>query len=305
MYTQRIGWETWVPCNKDDRWYAWQIVSLLLLTNSVHDKIVKTIVEEMFNRFPDPICICRNPTKFLDFLTSQAKNFTPLDKNFDEDIDGISKGPNFCFQKAKYIVSTTKLVVLLWCIRNVPSCIYALEDLQSMYVNHRDHKALCKPIPSEWLDLCELSTNSLFPPNYVHAFYSLLPGIGLKMRHLCAEAIHNTIVGPAIDCHCIRFGVEFGTIHASMNVEQISSFLIKIYNNSQLPGLNEIPATIAQYLTSPVSPHKDSFVTQILSVANKYDLEDNMKGFLFHYYRTGDWLNEDPGHVPPSSLVTS
>ena len=198
--TQRVGWATWVPTKFGDRWFAWQITTLLLLTNSVHDKIVRNIVTEMFQRFPSPLEICRNPPKFLDFLTSKAKAFSPIDSSFDLQVDSITKGPNFCYQKARYIVACSKQVVLLWCMQNVRECIYSFPELKRMYLDTSQSESLQKPLPHLWVDGCALSENTLFPDQYEHDFFSALPGVGLKMRHLCSEAIYKSIIGPAIDC---------------------------------------------------------------------------------------------------------
>jgi hypothetical protein len=50
---------------------------------------------------------------------------------------------------------------------------------------------------------CAETSDTLFPKEYQSQFFPNLPGIELKMRNLCAEAIYDIVVGPAIDCHCI------------------------------------------------------------------------------------------------------
>lgn len=282
--TQRIGWANWVPLQRHERWYAWQIVVLLLLTNSVKDDIVKDIVAKLFARFPNPLVLCMHPAQFLDFLTSKAKDFCPLDTNFDYSNGNIGKGPNFCYQKARFILATSKKVVLMWCSKNVSSCpSVPWETLMGKYCNRTDQESLCRPIPTEWLLQCDESQDTLFPKEYRSSFFSSLPGIGLKMRHLCAEAIYGLVVGPAIDCHCIRFCIEMGTIHACMNLEQMSTSLISIYRNDQLVDLNEIPASISQLLSN--SSRTTVFAESLCNLAKRHDLEIHMKALLMHYCR--------------------
>ena len=282
--THRIGWAKWVPLEPTERWYAWQIVALLLLTNSVKDDIVKDIVAIMFVRFPNPLVLCQHPVQFLDFFTSKAKDFCPLDSSFDHSHENVVKGPNYCYQKARYILAMSKKVVLLWFCKNASTrCSFQWKTLEAKYCDTRDQESLCRPLPPEWLLLCENSQNTLFPKEYCSSFYSSLPGIGLKMRHLCAEAIYGSVVGPAIDCHCIRFCIEMGTVHASMNLEQMSTSLISIYRNDQLVDLNEIPATISQVLAN-----EDStiiFAESLCKISKQHDFEINMKAFLMHYCR--------------------
>jgi hypothetical protein len=104
------------------------------------------------------------------------------------------------------------------------------------------------------------------------------------MRHLCAEAIYDVVVGPAIDCHCIRFCVSMGTIHATMTLEQMSSALVSIYQNDQLVSLNEIPATISQILSSNNNFGTAVFVDSICHIAKQYGYELNINAFLRHYH---------------------
>jgi hypothetical protein len=155
--------------------------------------------------------------------------------------------------------------------------------LQSKYCDTKNKASLLRPIPGCWIRQCNESNHTLFPSTYMSSFYSNLPGIGLKMRHLCAEAIYNVIVGPAIDCHCIRFCVEMGTVHSSMTLEQMSTCLISIYRNDQLVDLNEIPATISQILANLTET--EAFAESLHSVGKKHNMEINIKAFLRHYCR--------------------
>ena len=226
--TQRIGWASWVPTVAGDRWFAWQIVALLLLTNSVHDRIVHHIVVDMFTRFSNPISIAGNPSRFFDFLTSKAKDFQPS-YGFNPQTDGISKGPNYCYQKDNYIIAMSKTVILNWAYENGFITLTDFKASRQIYLDHHNKKAINTALPGKILQACLISNATLFPKEYHHGFYSSLPGIGLKMRHLCAEAIYQNPVGPAIDCHCIRFCVKMGTIHASMSLQQMSDSLVLIY----------------------------------------------------------------------------
>jgi hypothetical protein len=284
--SQRVGWAGWVPTKLGDRWHAWQITVLLLLTNAVHDKIVREMVKDLFTIFPDPFIICSTPFLFWDFLNCQAKDFTPKSPNFNQQKDGIGKGPNYCYQKTRFIIATTKLLVLRWCVCNI-SGLPSLPKVQIKYTNTAEDESLLTPIPQAWLQLCQSSCNSLFPSNYDSHFYTNLPGVGLKMRHLCAEAIHCIYVGPAIDCHCIRFFVEMRVIQASMNIEQMSQTIINLLKNNQMAAANEVPATISQsYLQGKNgvdSMKYDQYVSKLFSIARKHDKEQCISGFLMHY----------------------
>jgi hypothetical protein len=133
-----------------------------------------------------------------------------------------------------------------------------------------------------------MASSTLFPSIYNSHFYSELPGVGLKMKHLCAEAIHNIFVGPAIDCHCIRFFVEMGVVQASMSIEQMSSTIIGIVKNEQLAAANEVPATISQSYVQGKSDIRnmvqfDDYTTAMFSIARKHKKEHGMSSFLMHY----------------------
>ena len=145
------------------------------------------------------------PIAVFDFLTSKGKTFQALSSDFDPIQDGISKAANYCNQKACYIVAVSKMLILIWCNKNVPTCArFPLDVLISRYCDHRSIKSLILPIPNKWLEVVRNSDSSLFPLEYSHDFFSSLPGVGLKMRHLCSETIYDTVIGPAIDCHCIH-----------------------------------------------------------------------------------------------------
>ena len=282
-HSLRVGWSSWVPSSPSHRWFPWQIVTLLLLTNSVHDKVVSDIASEMFRKFSTPIAVGMNPSRFIDFLTSKGKNFHPLCSSFDSKKDSISKAPNYCNQKANYIVAMSKKVILRWCLSNVPTCRTTLDYLVSRYCDYKDINSLRRPIPSDWLLKAEESHSTLFPAEYSHEFYDSLPGVGLKMRHLCSETIYNSILGPAIDCHCIRFAVEMGCVHASMSVERMNDSLTSIFLPIHYVGLNEIPATISQVLTNPQRYDTCEFVDSLVSLAEQHGLKDHFLGFLSHY----------------------
>ena len=222
----RIGWPNWISSCSSDRWYAWKIVVLLLLTNSVHDKIVRQIVDDLFLRYPNPLLVTKQSAAFLDFVTSKAKKFVPLSPGFDPMKDSITKGPDFCNQKAKNILHMTKVVILWWLVDNIAS-IKALnvDSLSNKYCLSM-MESLLQPLPDTWLNEVEQSGAVLFPATYNHHFF----GIGLKMRNLCAEAIYHINIGPAIDCHCIRYGVEFGIVHASMSQEHMSQIMCQDFH---------------------------------------------------------------------------
>lgn len=105
------------------------------------------------------------------------------------------------------------------------------------------------------------------------------------MRNLCAEAIYNINVGPAIDCHCIRYGVEFGIVHASMSQEHMSQIMCQDFPPALYPSLNEVPATISQLLSSTETPVEDkiSMVKELFHIACSFSLEICLMSFLTHY----------------------
>lgn len=290
QHSQRVGWANWVPAKNNERWFSWQIVALLLLTNSVHDKVVSDISMQMFRKYDNPIEVASNPSLFIDFFTSKAKNFHPLTENFDCTSDGMTKAPNYCNQKAAYIVAMSKIVILRWCIKNEPSCHESLDNLISKYADHRSMVSLSQPIPSKWLNAVRCSSDTLFPSNYDPDFFKSLPGIGLKMQHLSSETLYSAPLGPAIDCHCIRFSVEFGCVHASMNIEHMNTALTTIFKDEHYIALNEVPATISQVLTAPritVTPDDDKdtapFLDALMNIARLHGMGSCMSGFLSHY----------------------
>jgi hypothetical protein len=104
------------------------------------------------------------------------------------------------------------------------------------------------------------------------------------MRHLCSEAIYGTVIGPAIDCHCIRWCVEFGIVHSAMNVETMSRFIKKTYNLNQIKDINDIPASLSQ-LFSKIPKRQEEFTKLLLDCAIVHALGYQLLGFLWHYVR--------------------
>lgn len=283
--TYRIGWASWITIDCKERWYPWQVTTLLLLTNAVHDKVVRNMVQELFSRYPDPIKVCQNPDQFLDYITSRAKDFQPLSLSFDPGNDGISKGPNFCYQKSKFMLAMTKHVCLKALLSIVPNAekINVLEQLETGCCPRMMY-ALRRPVPGRWLSLLESNyQETCFPKTFDKSFFDNLPGIGLKMTNLAAEQIYKQIMGPAIDCHCIRWSVSMGTVSAAHSVEQMSRALLHIFRLDQMPSLNEVPATISQFIHSHQNDNDCTFIESMLETAKKYGLRNNLIGFLSQY----------------------
>jgi endonuclease III len=106
------------------------------------------------------------------------------------------------------------------------------------------------PLP-QWIFKQVPEKCHLFPPKYDAICFDQLQGVGPKIRHLIAEAGYHQSMGPAVDCHMIRFTCCMGSgchLLLSGGSESVSELLKKMYQATDFPSLNEVPASIAQLL---------------------------------------------------------
>jgi hypothetical protein len=129
-------------------------------------------------------------------------------------------------------------------LENVAKC-NIIKKLKSAY-----QRLLLEPLP-QWTFKQAPEKCYLFPPKYDANFLDQLQGVGPKIRHLIAEAGYHQLMGPAVDCHMIRFKCCMGSgcpLLLSGGSESFSELLKYFYQAPDFPSLNEVPASIAQLL---------------------------------------------------------
>jgi hypothetical protein len=201
----RFGWALWVVASPGSPFHRFQIAALLLHTNNVGDLSVKQLVHELFkssssvtgNKFDNPLTFVEDPHGAFHFLTARAAAKVPRTgedgMTAGEDgtttlAVGIRKGVNYGNVKALSLIFLAKqLVVSKYC--ELLSRPFSMIQRQlGRTFTHGSLEPLpasiTKAIPS---DIC------LFPPIYDETFLNSLHGVGVKIRHLLAEAGYGVV----------------------------------------------------------------------------------------------------------------
>jgi hypothetical protein len=314
----RLDWGDWTSAKPGERWYVWQLTVLLEYTSNVGDKIVKETLNELFGHtsnalakgehFDNPISVAKDPIAVFMFLTDKAKMNDQArkiikEKTGNKDVteyeNGVSKGMNHCFKKATYVCLMSQQLVLFHYLDTIGQCVFkanhkldysAIRDvsLRNRIEGSFHPKAPLEPLPVFIIDYAEnlSEAHTLFPRAYSDTFFRTLMGIGLKMRHLIAEKGYGINVGPAIDCHMIRFTVNVGTGYTFANIEQLSNFLLRIYRVDQMPWLNEVPASIAQILgdrSDQCMAYAPTLIILVQEIATEFGLQQCITNFMEMY----------------------
>jgi hypothetical protein len=142
-------------------------------------------------------------------------------------------------------------------------------------------RLLLVPLP-KWIFTKVTEECPLFPPTYDDHFLNQLQGIGPKIRHLIAEAGYHQLIGPAVDCHMIRFTCCMGSGCPLLlnGGESFSELLKQVYLAKDFPSLNEVPASIAQLLRTR---EHSNLITALEQVATSLDMVDELHSFTNHY----------------------
>ncbi len=138
------------------------------------------------------------------------------------------------------------------------------------------------PVPDFILDTMAPDDDDLFPVSYDREFFRSLSGIGVKISNLIAEAIYGEVVGPAIDCHLLRFVVATGAVCGLVlsDTARVEQEVLQCFDLALMKDLNEVPATVAQLLHR--RKHFD-LVTALQAVAEEFAFRDELAAFLSHY----------------------
>jgi hypothetical protein len=197
----RFGWALWVIASPGTPFHRFQIAALLLHTNNVGDDSVKQLVHELFKRtssvtshkFDNPMTFVEDPMGAFQFLTARAAaNVESILSDTGQTAvgteTGIQKGVNYGNVKALSLIFLAKqLVVAKYCDLLSRPFSRIQHELGSTYT----HGSL-EPLPASIVtavphDVC------LFPPTYDAPFLNSLHGVGVKIRHLLAEAGYGVV----------------------------------------------------------------------------------------------------------------
>lgn len=259
----RPQWKAWVAAESGSSDHVFQLLVLLLQSNSSTDSMLAESSNELWAHFPTAHSVCRDPIGFYNFLTGCGSSGC------------ISKGYNYCFQKANNVVKLSKQLIA-FAYSNLTGT--ALERIQ----NESWFKyGSLEPVPSEFLDNVPLS-HRLLPVKFDSSFFSRLHGVGPKIRNLIAEAGYNEQEGPALDCHMIRYTVSVGAGPAPSvtNPEAYCGLLKRVFPRSQWQMLNEVPASIGQLLARR---SHEVLKRECLLVGKRLGLQYELESFLNHY----------------------
>ena len=272
----RPEWKAWVTAQPGSSDHVFQLLVLLLQSNSARDDILAISAKEMFSQFGLPFAICQHPASFYYFLTTSTNSLKD-DTTTDMDGDGpsISKGYNYCYQKAQNVIKLSKQLVALAYSKCSGTSMERLDQEPWLAYGSMD------PVPSEIIDSIPQGMR-LLPDVFDPIFLNRLQGVGPKIRNLVAEAGYGTIAGPALDCHMMRYTVCLGVGAAAElnNAEHYTERLKDCFQRAQWQMLNEVPASIGQLL---YTRKHHALVKAVRACARDYDLEDEILSFVNHY----------------------
>jgi hypothetical protein len=182
----RVGWAVWVPSKLGELSHLFQLTALLVNTNGTGDEVVKKSIGELFRhvssirageKFDNPFTFAGDPCGAFSFLTARAA------LNAGSGAPGITRGFNYGNNKAHNLIKIAKqLIVFKYC--KLQDC--KLDDIVKEIGTPYEHGSLL-PLPEYIMDAVPC-TVPLFPQCYDADFLNSLHGVGLKMRHLLAEA---------------------------------------------------------------------------------------------------------------------
>ena len=275
----RLSWKNWTTVAVGHRWHIAQIAMLCQLTSKVNDANVKVCLQGLFHKtsarlgcgekFDNPVSVCRDPETVFQLITMKGETAK---------LQGMGKGVNYCNKKAADLIRMCKQLVVMSHGRQVK------QDPVSLINHYVKGQNVKTALPDWMLEKCLSSGDSCFPTLYNDEWTNNLPGIGVKMRHLLAEAGYGLNYGPALDCHMTRFVVAFCVCPAKSSDETMSCEIKEIVQDDLYPSLNEVPATIAQILGVPrLRIRSEQFIEKIKRVARDHGFLPHMLAFLRHY----------------------
>jgi hypothetical protein len=184
----RLGWAVWVPTKLGELWHLFQLTALLVNTNGTGDDVVKRSIGELFRheslilsgeKFDNPFTFARDPLGAFTFLTARAAGAATSNGA----AAGISRGFNYGNNKAHNLIKIAKqLIVFKYCELHNRRLDDVVKEIGMSY----RHGSLL-PLPESITAMVPASL-PLFPECYNADFLDSLHGVGLKMRHLLAEA---------------------------------------------------------------------------------------------------------------------
>ena len=298
-WPERLKWKSWIPAPHGSRWHKSQTTLLCVHTNGVGDRLVKqAITESLAHRtknlpegetFDNPINICRDPKGMCDFAVAKAKI------NLGKDMEGMSKGLNHCFEKAKAHVAVAKqLVWRHWATEKVAPKNEHPDVVERMVKECVNKKVptgegcleeLLQPVDPAVLEFVLQSGASSFPKecdNTTDMFMKCLFGVGTKIRHLVAECGCRVCHGPALDVHTIRHTVDFGIVAAAMSGEEMSRVVKEAFPSHLCPALNEVPGALSQLLRDKHEACQ-GILDEMWKAAKEEKPEKNFECFMRHH----------------------
>ena len=215
---------------------------------------------------------------------------------------GVTKGANYWVSKTKHLIYTAKILYVDFVVKHRLKLLKLDESayqctLQFIIKEYGLEKsftveAMLLPLPEILVryvhDILDSDPQArLLPETYDEAFFSRLYGIGPKCLSLIAEGCYNKVVGPAIDCHMIRYAICTGCACAlnAGNTDKFGEQLMTIFPANLLPCLNETPASIAQLSRMLTSELRQELYNGLLTCGRQEGWGEQVRNYLSFYFK--------------------
>ena len=129
------------------------------------------------------------------------------------------------------------------------------------------------------------SIDTCLVPNDLHYLISIT-GLGRKMVLVILDALFKDQYGAPNDCHTRRLLVALGFVSTRISDDHMCCAAESCLHQKDFIMVNTVAAGIAQILRSfpKKSFIRPILVQELLTVAEKHCMEDDMRRFLTHYY---------------------
>lgn len=255
----RGDWTDWVPTERGDAKFPWQIFSLMMMTAGASDVTVAKKITHFCTEFGHPADL---------YAYGQVNGVENTVKYL------ASKHVLFIFNRMKSlnILKAAVAMVEMWYIEQ--------------------HPTATKLVPESWADnpfrlseeavaMCPRTLNLL--PESAQEINKFV-GSGKKITHMTTWGAYNIITGVSVDRHVRRFAVSMGHGQACLTDDDLSEQLELAYERQNWIRINEITASVGQLLTnSKKNTERVTVETELRKIGKDLGLSDEFDNFIQHY----------------------
>ena len=320
-HAPRLRWKEVCPFPFGSERHKFFYLGFLIFAMAQGDSSLTDPWRDLLSKFHSLKDVAANPSGILKFFGSRSSAKTKEEAcallsisygDFNDDEaggGGVKKGFNLWLSKAKAFCFTCKKL----CLRAIAavdgrshSSFTSWTDYDTEIASTYKVESIMKPnsaepLPSPLLDKLE-DVDHIFPASWDQNYFTSLYGIHLKTAFLCAEVMYKIFAGPAFDCHTCRWTISLGIIPAlqASNMSKSVANIKKVYPSADFPKVNETPGAIAQVLRSASDEVRSQLLSQLRTVASKYEYSiiAGLERFLHFYVRPGArslTTGKDPG----------